>query len=214
MAIPFPAGRRFLLAVAAALFLVPAAASAQKIAVIDFQLVFDQFESTEDAQRTLDRQLKEWDEEAKAMRDSIDALQAEIESQRLMLSEQRLKEKQDEVRRLQDEYQTFAESIWGVNGEAVKRNEELTKPIAEKIVQVVARIGDERDYEETTRAIDLLEDYDDLDLILDAGSGGVVWAKDDVNLTQMVLDDLALAVQESREQGAAEGQGDSGDAGE
>jgi outer membrane protein len=190
MAVPFPAGRRFLLTVAAAVLLAPAAALAQKIAVIDFQLVFDQFEATEDAQRTLDRQLKEWDEQAKTMRDEIDALKAEIESQRLMLSEQRLQEKQDEVRRLQDEYQSFAESIWGVNGEAVKRNEELTKPIAERIVQVVARIGDERN----------------LDIILDAGSGGVVWAKDDVNITQFVLDDLALAVQDSREQGPADEQ--------
>lgn len=196
MAVPFPAGRRFLLTVAAALLLAPAAAVAQKIAVIDFQLVFDQFEATEDAQRTLDRQLKEWDEEAKAMRDSIDALKAEIESQRLMLSEQRLQEKNDEVRRRQDEYQTFAESIWGVNGEAVKRNEELTKPIAERILQVVARIGDERN----------------LDLILDAGTGGVVWAKDDVNITQFVLDDLALTLQEQEGTAPAD-PGEGGDAG-
>jgi len=199
MAVPFPAGRRFLLTVAAALLLAPAAALAQKIAVIDFQLVFDQFEATEDAQRSLDRQLKEWDEEAKAMRDSIDVLKAEIESQRLMLSEERLQEKQDDMRRMQDEYQSFAESIWGVNGQAVKRNEELTKPIAEKIMQVVARIGGERN----------------LDLILDAGTGGVVWAKDDVNITQYVLDDLALTVQE-RENAAPQGggEGDEGGAAE
>jgi outer membrane protein len=198
MAVPFPAGRRFLLSVAALLAL-PAAAAAQKIAVIDFQLVFDQYEATEDAQRTLDRQLKDWDEEAKAMRDSIDALEAEIESQRLMLSEQRLQEKSDEVRRRKDEYQTFAESVWGVNGQAVRRNEELTKPIAERILQVVARIGDERN----------------LDMVLDAGTGGVVWAKDDVNITQFVLDDLALTVQEQEGAPPAGGEGGgSGGAGE
>lgn len=178
MAIPFPAGRRFLLTVAAALLLGPVAARAQKIAVIDFQLIFDQYEATEDAQRTLDRELKDWDEKAKAMRDSIDTLESEIESQQLMLSEDRLKEKQDEVRRRKQEYQDFAQSVWGVNGQAVKRNEELTQPIAQKIMQVVARIGDERN----------------LDVILDAGTGGVVWAKDDVNITQTVLDDLALTV--------------------
>jgi Skp family chaperone for outer membrane proteins len=170
------------------LLLAPSAATAQKIAVIDFQLVFDQYEATEDAQRTLDRQLKEWDEEAKAMRDSIDALKAEIESQRLMLSEERLQEKQDEMRRRQDEYQSFAESIWGVNGRAVKRNEELTQPIAERILKVVTRIGDERN----------------LDLILDAGTGGVVWAKDEVNITQFVLDDLALTVQEQKGGGSGD----------
>ena len=196
MAVPFPAGRRFLLTAAAALLLAPAAATAQKIAVIDFQLVFDEYEATEDAQRTLDRQLKEWDEEAKAMRDAIDALKAEIESQRLMLSEERLQEKQDDMRRQQDEYQTFAESIWGVNGQAVKRNEELTQPIAERILQVVARIGDERN----------------LDVILDAGTGGVVWAKDEVNITQFVLDDLALTVQEQENGEPAPEGGDSGGA--
>lgn len=180
MAVPLPAGRRFLLTAWAALLLAPASAAAQKIAVIDFQLIFDRYEATEDAQRTLDRQLKDWDEQAKAMRDSIDALEAEIQSQQLMLSEERLQEKQDEVRRRKQEYQTFAQSIWGVNGEAVKRNEELTKPIAQKILEVIARLGDERN----------------VDLVLDAGTGGVVWAKDDVNITQMVLDDLALTVKE------------------
>jgi hypothetical protein len=29
-----------------------------------------------------------------------------------------------------------------------------------------------------------------LKLILDAGTGGVVWAEDDVNVTQIVLDEL------------------------
>jgi len=159
-----------------------------KIGVVDYQLVFDQYEGTEDAQRTLDRELKEWDEQARAMRDSVAALDDELESQRLMLSEERLREKEDERRRLKDEYQNFAESIWGVNGMAAQRNAELTQPIAEKILDVVARIGDEKN----------------LEVILDTGTGGVVWARDDVNLTQIILDDLAMAVrgeqQEQQEQ--------------
>ncbi|MFQ5427150.1 MAG: OmpH family outer membrane protein, partial [Gaiellales bacterium] len=175
------------------MLLTPGVSLAEKIGVVDYQLIFDRYEATEDAQRTLDRELKEWDDEAKTMRDAIDALGDEIESQRLMLSEERLQEKQDELRRQREEYQSFAESIWGVNGRASKRNAELTQPIAERILEVVARIGDEQN----------------LDVILDAGTGGVVWAKDDVNLTQIILDDLELAVKEQRDQDQA---GESGGA--
>lgn len=198
MGVPFPDRRHAVLIVlAAALVLAaPGAGRAlEKIGVVDYQLVFDQYEGTEDAQRTLDRELKEWDEQAREMRDAISVLREEIESQRLMLSEERLREKEDERRRLEEEYQNFAESIWGVNGKAAQRNAELTKPIAEKILDVVARIGDEKD----------------LDVILDAGTGGVVWARDDVNLTQIILDDLALAVQAEPDESPAEEEATAGD---
>jgi Skp family chaperone for outer membrane proteins len=165
-------------------------AMAADIAIVDYQLIFDRFEGTADAQRTLDRELKDWDARAKEMREEIERLESEKESQKLMLSEERLREKEEEVRSLKNEYQEFAESIWGVNGQAAKRNAELTAPIAEKILNVVARIGEEKN----------------VDIIFDASTGGVVWAKDDVNLTQLVLDDLSLGLTEEAESGDAGGE--------
>ena len=125
-------------------------------------------------------------------------MQEELESQRLMLSEDRLREKMDELERKRSEYERFAQEIWGVNGKAAKRNAELTAPIAEKILDVSANLGDEMN----------------LKVILDAGTGGVVWAKDDVNITDTVLEDLRIAVQREQEEGTAaeapaEGDGDS-----
>jgi outer membrane protein len=152
------------------------ASAAEGIAVVDYQAIFDAYEGTSDAQRTLDRELKDWDQEAQRMRDAITQLTGEIESQRLMLSEDRLREKQTELDRQKSEYQEFAESIWGINGKAAQRNAELTRPIAEKILDVIAKLGKEMN----------------LQIILDAGTGGVVWAEDDVNITKAVLDDLSL----------------------
>jgi outer membrane protein len=153
------------------------------LAVIDYQTIFDKYEGTADAQQTLNRELKDWDEQAKTMRDEIDSLNEELESQRLMLSEERLREKRDELDRKRDEYERFAQDIWGVNGKAAKRNAELTSPIAEKILDVIAKLGDEMG----------------LDVVLDAGTGGVVWAKDDTNITDAVLEDLRIAVERDRE---------------
>lgn len=186
MGVPFPArrtdvlgGRAGILVLALLLALAPAAGAAEKIAVVDYQKIFDEYEGTRDAQTTLDRELKEWDDQAREMRTEVDALNDEIESQRLMLSEERLREKQDELRRKRDEYQRFAEEIWGVSGKAASRNAELTQPIAERILDIIAAAGEEAG----------------VDIILDAGTGGVVWARDDVNLTDRIIEDLRVSVQ-------------------
>ena len=150
------------------------AGAAEAIGVIDYQMIFDRFEGTADAQRSLDLEMKEWEQTAKVKRDEIAKLNEELESQRLMLSDERLKEKQDLLKQKKEEYESFAESIFGVSGKAAQRNAELTKPIAEKILASVEKIGRERN----------------LKIILDAGTGGVVWAEDDVNVTQIVLDEL------------------------
>lgn len=165
-------------------------AKAVDIAVVDYQLIFDRYEGTADAQRTLDREIKEWEQEAKALRDSVSSLQSELESQRLMLSDERLREKEEQLRAKKAEYETFAESVFGVDGRAAKRNAELVRPIAEKLLAVIAEIGRERD----------------LKIILDAGTGGVVWARDDVNITQLVLDDLSAAVQRETEEAPPAGE--------
>jgi Skp family chaperone for outer membrane proteins len=164
-----------ILAIAATLACAPCVRALDQIGVIDYQQIFERFEGTADAQRTLDLEMKEWEQQAKTMRDEIASLTEELESQRLMLSEERLKEKQDQLRQKKDEYESFAESVFGVSGKAAQRNQELTRPIAEKILATVEKIGREKNVK----------------IILDAGGGGVIWAEDDVNITQLVLDDLS-----------------------
>jgi outer membrane protein len=202
MGIPFPARRAVVLAGTAVLLAAASLLSGPRsvhalegVAVVDYQMIFDRYEGTGDAQQTLNRELKDWDTEAKEMRDAIDALQEEIDSQRLMLSEERLREKTDTLERKRADYERFAQEIWGVNGKAAKRNAELTAPIAEKILDVIAKLGDEMN----------------LKIILDAGTGGVVWAKDDVNITDTVLEDLRIAVQREKEAPATPPADDAGE---
>lgn len=202
MAVPLPDRRADVLAAALAALLLaaaPSARAAEEIAVIDYQSVFDQYEGTADAQQTLDREIKEWEKQVREQRDEIGELEKEIESQRLMLSEERLREKQAALDAKKREYERFAQDIFGANGKAAKRNAELTTPIAERILDVIAKIGDEKG----------------LSMILDAGSGGVVWAKDDVNITQAVLDDLRISVRPATDPGeTSSGGGDEQGAGE
>jgi outer membrane protein len=160
------------------LVFVSPAVAVEGIAVVDYQSIFDQYEGTTDAQKTLDREVKEWEKQMADLREEIETLTREIESQKLMLSEDRLREKQAGLERKREEYERFAQDVFGVDGRASRRNAELTTPIAEKILDVIAKIAGERG----------------LDIVLDAGTGGVVWAKDDVNITQFILEDLRISV--------------------
>ena len=49
----------------------------------------------------------------------------------------------------------------------------------ERILDIIAQAGEEAD----------------VDIILDAGTGGVVWARDDVNLTDRIIEDIRVSVQ-------------------
>lgn len=179
MGVPFPDRRPDVLALVVALLVVAAPAIAvEGIAVVDYQSIFDQYEGTTDAQKTLDREVKEWEKQMADLRTEIETLEREIESQKLMLSEDRLREKQSALGRRREEYERFAQDVFGVDGKAARRNAELTTPIAEKILDVIAKVANERG----------------LEMVLDAGTGGVVWAKDDANITQFVLEDLQIAV--------------------
>ncbi len=188
MGIPFPDRRSLVLAIALVLGVVSLAGrvAAADLAIVDYQAVFEKYEGTSDAQRTLDREMKDWDAQAKEMRGEIEIMTTELESQRLMLSEDRLREKTEELDRLREEYQTFAEDVWGVEGRAAERNAELTAPIAERILDIIAKVGGE----------------EKLDVILDASTGGVVWAKDDVNITTLILDELSLVVKRNEDAAA------------
>ena len=74
MAVPLPDRRHRALAVASivlALALGAPALAVEGVAVVDYQAIFDAYEGTSDAQRTLDRELKDWDTEAQQMRDLL-----------------------------------------------------------------------------------------------------------------------------------------------
>jgi outer membrane protein len=145
-----------------------------KIGYIDSVRILAEYDVAEDAQQTLDNELKAWEEEAEQMHQEVVAMANELESQRLMLSEAKLQEKDAELRQRQQEYERFVQSIWGQEGRAVQRNVELTRPIIEKINEVLARIGEEEDF----------------DIIFDAANGSIAYGKATLDMTERVLEEL------------------------
>ncbi|UCE18604.1 MAG: OmpH family outer membrane protein [Gemmatimonadota bacterium] len=156
------------------LLTLPTQAADLKIGFIDSERIFRSYKGTSDAQSKLDQEVTEWEKKAEEMRKEVEDLQQELEAQSLLLSEEKKREKEQTLQTKYAEYQQFVTSIWGPQGEAVKRNEELTKPIIEKIDAILKNIGEEEDYT----------------FIFDAVGGGLVFAKPTFDLTDRVIEEL------------------------
>jgi outer membrane protein len=142
-----------------------------KIGYINSEDIFQRFEGTKDAQERFNKEVAKWEQEASERQKEMRELKEQLEKQSLLLSSER---KAEIERTLQDKlvsYQEFLQTKFGQQGEAIQKNEELTKPIVDKINEILDKIAKEENY----------------DYIFDARAGGIVFAKKAYNLTERVL---------------------------
>jgi len=168
--------RRLITVILVLVFVLPLAVRAKelKIGYIHSQRILEEFQESQEAQRTLDDEQKEWLAEAKKMEDEITAMEDDLENQSLLISEEKRAERVQEIQAKYLEYQRFQQEIWGDTGKLYQRNKELTQPIIDKVNAVIHKLGEEGEY----------------DIIFDAAVGNIVYAKEDFDMTDLVLDEL------------------------
>jgi outer membrane protein len=146
-----------------------------KMGYVDSQRIMQEFQEAVDAQNKLEEIRNSYQAEYDNKVKEYQALAQEIESQSLLLSEEK---KQEKMRQLQekaleiDRYKY--EKLNPEGGEFYKKNQELFKPVIDKINTVIRKIG-------------TVEEYD---FIIDASSGALLHAAPKHDLTVQVLDEL------------------------
>lgn len=145
-----------------------------KVGYVDTVKIFANYSKTIEAEEQYKQEIEEWRKKAKEMEAEIAEMRESIQSQSLMLSEEKLSEKKLELDQKIKEYQDYMQEIFGDEGKAAQRNQELTKPLVEEINSVIAEIAEEDGYT----------------LILDAAQGTLLYAKDEIDLTDRVLERL------------------------
>lgn len=142
-----------------------------KIGYINSEQIFRDYEGTKQAQEKFNKEVARWEQEATKMQKDIKDLQEQLEKQSLLLSEERKSEIQAQLQEKMIEYQKFLQEKFGQQGEALKKNEDLTRPIVEQINVILEDIAKAENY----------------DFVFDARNGGLVWAKPAYDLTERVL---------------------------
>jgi Skp family chaperone for outer membrane proteins len=151
------------------------AADDRKIAVIDSQRIFADYQPAKDAESVFQEEMRQWKEELGAMEVELLDLRERIKSQALLLSREKLDELQTQLDTKLKTYEQRKDELFNPStGKAVTRNQELSAPINEQITTVVERVGSEEGF----------------DIILDLATVNVVYVADGVDITDIVLGEL------------------------
>jgi outer membrane protein len=155
----------------AAVVTVPNVTAELKIGYIDSKSILAKYQGLTEAQGKLDKEVAKWDQNLSKRYKEIKELKELIEKQSLILSDERKKVLQDSLDQMVTQARQEERKIYGPKGDVDTKNEELSKPVIDKINQILARIAKEENF----------------DFILDARAGGVVYALPKYDLSERVL---------------------------
>jgi len=141
-----------------------------KIGFINSEKILMEYEGTKSAEDKLKKEYAKWEQEATEKQKKMKEMKEQLDKQSLLLSAERKKEIESELEREYIEYNKFLQEKFGQQGDAAKRNDELLRPIIEKINKILDKIAKNENY----------------DFIFDS-RGGVVYAKKAYDLTEKVV---------------------------
>jgi outer membrane protein len=158
--------------VAAISFGVAAPARAQiKVAFVDSDRIFAEYQKTREAQESFNREVGELSRTAREKKAEIDEMQRKLDQQAPMLSEAKRDQETQALQQKISEYESFVQEYWGPTGKISKLNEEYLRPIIDRVHRIVQDIGNNEGYQ----------------LILDAADGNIVYGDKTLDLTDRVL---------------------------
>jgi len=146
-----------------------------KIGYVDSDAIMQQLPDYQDIQTKLDALIKEWQEELTKMERDWKTKYDDYDKRKLILSEQRRVEIEKELIQLEDQISKYRQDKFGVRGELFQKQEELMKPIQNRIFNAIEDIAEEGNY----------------DFIFDrSGDMMFVYAKEEYDVTNLVIEKL------------------------
>jgi len=148
-----------------------------KIGYVDSDTIMDNSPDMQDARQKIDALIQEWQTELRRMENELKAKQDDYEKRKLIMTEQTSSEALAEIAKLQKEIGEYRDKKFGANGELFQKQNELMKPIQNKVFTIIQQIATE----------------EELDFVFDR-SGDIVFlfAKPDYDLTSKVIERLKL----------------------
>ena len=148
-----------------------------KIGYIDSDTIIDNFPDVQDARKELDAMIRDWQTELRNLEAEYSKKKDDFEKRNLIMTDQTRTEAEQELAELERNISAFRDKKFGPKGELFQKQDELMKPLQNKIFNVIQEIADE----------------EDLDFVFDR-SGDIIflYAKPEYDLTAKVLEQLQL----------------------
>lgn len=148
-----------------------------KIGYVDSNTIMDNLPDAQDARQKIDALVQEWQNDLKEMESRLKIKKDDYEKRKLIMTEETSADSLAAIQKLEKEIADYRDKKFGANGELFQKEDELMKPLQNKIFNTIQDIAKE----------------EDLDFVFDR-SGDILflYAKEKYDLTSKVLDKLKL----------------------
>ena len=143
-----------------------------KIGYIDSDAILNQMSEAQDARQQLDQLIQEWQQELSTMEREWKSKYDDYDRRKLIMSDQIRAETESELIKLEQKIAEFREKKFGTNGELFQKQDELMKPVQNKLFTVIQEVAKDKN----------------LDFVLDrSGAVLILYAKEEHDITNDVL---------------------------
>ena len=164
------------------------AVAQQEIAYIDSEYILEQLPQYATVQQRLDRLTQRWEQEIAAQEARVDTLQEEFRARELLYTDEERQRKRRQIEKAEQRVRQLRQRYFGSEqGQLYRRQQELMRPIQERVLTAVETIAEGEGY----------------DYVIDkSGPALFMYASEDHDLTQAVLEELGIDVDEDSQQQA------------
>ena len=148
-----------------------------KIGYVDSDAIMDKLPDAQDAKQKLDVLVQEWQGELNKIENTWKTKYDDYEKRKLIMTDQARAELEAELVKLEKQISDYREKKFGTNGEMFQKQDELMKPVQNKVFSAIKEVAQEEDY----------------DYVFDrSGDILLLYAKDKYDITVKVLNKLKL----------------------
>lgn len=148
-----------------------------KIGYVDSDAIMDKLPDAQDAQAKLDVFIKDWQAELSKLEADWKTKYDDYEKRKLIMSDQTRTETEAELVKLEKKVGEYREKKFGANGELFQKQDEIMKPVQNKVFNAIKEVAQE----------------EDLDFLFDrSGDVMLLYAKEKYDMTNKVLAKLKL----------------------
>ncbi len=170
--------KKFIIILFAGLFIFAADSLAQlKVGYVDSNTIMDNLPDAQDAKQKLDGLIQGWQKELKDMQSQWQTKYDDYQKRKLIMTEQTRSDMETELVKLEQQITDYREKKFGTNGELFQKQDEVMKPVQNKIFNAIQDVAKE----------------DDLDFVFDkSGDVMLLYAKEQYDITPRVMNKLNL----------------------
>ena len=130
-----------------ALVLSAAIASAQNYAVVNSEKIFKSINQYNEAITQLDQMANDYQKQVDAKFEQVEKIYNAYMARRAQLSEASQQANEENILKLEKEAREFQESIFGTEGELMRKRLELIQPIQKKVFETIEKYAKQKGYD-------------------------------------------------------------------